>query len=768
MRGKSVRLISLALALLLSTGFVACRVVTPPPAQSSGPSQNVSETRAATSPGRTPGRSPASGSSPEATVSSAGPPASLSGTGTVVAARYANLSFGTGGKVTALEVKEGDHVTKGMVLGKLETTSLEVALVQAKVSLNQAKMAQTQALINLISAQITLDKTRVVSDVNDEITDLQWAIKIAENEMLMNPAYWTKRKASAQDSLAEKKERLSALLGHSTNASAVNYISKQYSSSVIEDVRMKALQVEYGQLTSDKALGSIDQAVKNLALAQQQLEQATITAPFDGLVFTVNYKAGDVVPAPSQAQPPVIYIIDPVIMELVIGINELDVSKVKTGQPAIISIDAFPGAKINGNVTAISNVPTVQGGMVNFNVKITFSVPPNIEVRAGMNGTAQVIEAEAVTTPGSGTATQSHNTSTSTPSAQSSGSTSQVSTTLAASPTAGTVPGVQNPSVSGTGTMSATTYANLIFGTGGKLKDVQVKEGDRVTAGMVLARLDTISLESSLAQAKATFDQAELGLTQANVSLKTAQFNLDKSKAASNIKRQIVDLQWNIKVAEMGMGLPENSSGTGSPAFTVFQDNITAKKKELTDLLAQPEYSGLLGFDMVGEKYDTLTTADLKNKELQVEYYQRALDKAQDTFDLAGKSLSLAQQQMDEATIAAPFSGVVATINYKPGDIVPSPSQTQRAVIYLINLSTMELEIVINELDVPSVKIGQPASISVDAFPGIKLDGKVAAISMVPTIQGGIVDYSVTITFSVPPNVPIRVGMNATAQITVK
>lgn len=86
----------------------------------------------------------------------------------------------------------------------------------------------------------------------------------------------------------------------------------------------------------------------------------------------------------------------------------------------------------------------------------------------------------------------------------------------------------------------------------------------------------------------------------------------------------------------------------------------------------------------------------------------------------------------------------------------------------MVDLTTLQLDIGVNELDIPKVKLGQKASVLLDAFPDVKLDGKVTAILPLPTVQGGIVDYTVTVTFSVPSTTNVMIGMHATASITVE
>ncbi|MBP1707482.1 MAG: efflux transporter, family, subunit, partial [Chloroflexi bacterium] len=102
--------------------------------------------------------------------------------------------FVTGGKIVKLNVKEGDKVDKGAVLAQFETDNLELILSQAKVAQAQAQTALiqtqviqtqaqssiTQAETGLAAAQFNLDRTKAVSDIKDEITEIQWKIQIAE------------------------------------------------------------------------------------------------------------------------------------------------------------------------------------------------------------------------------------------------------------------------------------------------------------------------------------------------------------------------------------------------------------------------------------------------------------------------------------------------------------------------------------------------------------------------------------------------------------
>lgn len=326
--------------------------------------------------------------------------------------------------------------------------------------------------------------------------------------------------------------------------------------------------------------------------------------------------------------------------------------------------------------------------------------------------------------------------------------------------------------VKGSGSIGISIDANLNFDTGGKIGKLYVKKGDQVTKGKLLATLDTTSLEIALAQAKVNLGQAILSKTSSASALETAKFNLDKTQAVAQIKDVITNLQWKIKIAQMNAEAAAVSSGDYSVTYWAqimvgYQQDLAAETRVLSDMLSQAVYTGTVTYDITGQKYDRLTQEDVRMKQLQVEAAQQTLDRAQDVIDQAQKNLALAQKQLDNAKISAPFDGLVATLNVKEGDIVATPSPSQKPIIYLIDPTSMQIIVAINELDIPQVKVGQKAIVKIDAFPNAKLDGKVTDISALPDLQGGVVNYGTTVSFSVPPGMDIRAGMNATAEITV-
>jgi len=224
----------------------------------------------------------------------------VSGSGNIGVSNEIDLSFGVGGKVDEIYVSEGDRVTEGEVLARLNTSALELALLQSRAT-------REQAAYNL-----------------NQLKDVQHA---------------------------------------------------------------SSDRVEVAELT-------LEAAEKAVAEARKQLQEATITAPFDGLVAEVYVEEGDILAPPTVASRPVIHLIDPAGMELTVEVDEIDIASVEPGQKVAIELDALPELQLEGEVVSISSLPEAEAAVVAYEVKIAFDVPPDAGLKVGMSADADIVIAE--------------------------------------------------------------------------------------------------------------------------------------------------------------------------------------------------------------------------------------------------------------------------------------------------------------------------------------------------------------------------------------
>ncbi len=323
--------------------------------------------------------------------------------------------------------------------------------------------------------------------------------------------------------------------------------------------------------------------------------------------------------------------------------------------------------------------------------------------------------------------------------------------------------------VSGSGNIKVAEEVNLAFGTGGKVARIYVEEGDRVTRGEILAELDTDDLELAVTQAEVAVTQAAVGIaqaevtvTQAEIGLKTAELELENARDLY-IEADVVTARQVVTAAEKNLDYTKDKLEIAITSYDkIFwahqveaaEDRLRAAEVNLANLLSTPDP------DEVAIKRIQVTSA---NQSLALS--QQSLTLSQQSLTLSRQSLEQARKQLDEATITATFDGVVASVDAKEGDIIPPASLGTRQIVHLIDLTTLELTVQVDEIDVIGVKPGQKANIEVDALSPRLIEGQVKSISPLPKQESGVTVYDVTISFSVPEDTGLRVGMSATADI---
>ncbi len=318
------------------------------------------------------------------------------------------------------------------------------------------------------------------------------------------------------------------------------------------------------------------------------------------------------------------------------------------------------------------------------------------------------------------------------------------------------------------------------------------------------AELTVAAREQSVKAAKLAVATGELAVTAAEIDLEMArnnyyqltapypfttfQFALPDSLEAVRIARQkIKEAQEELRKASKG---EPYSLSEVTNRLNAAQDSLSAAENKLAFGLGegkQPTHIAYWTLRAAQLQVDKAQVAlnkaqnDLENLKNNVAVAENNLENAKNNLEIAKTNLennkinlaraenelAIAKDQLEEATITAPFAGVVARVGAKEGDMVPSPTMAPQTIIHLVDPSTMELVVELDEIDIPQVRLNQKARITLDALPDTEFDGKVTAIYPVPTEVGGVVLYKVKISLDVPPNSGIRVGMSASADIII-
>jgi HlyD family secretion protein len=108
-----------------------------------------------------------------------------------------------------------------------------------------------------------------------------------------------------------------------------------------------------------------------------------------------------------------------------------------------------------------------------------------------------------------------------------------------------------------------------------------------------------------------------------------------------------------------------------------------------------------------------------------------ACDAARANTDVSRARLDVARASLERTRLSAPFAGIVAEINGEVGEFVtPSPVGIPTPpAIDLVDINCLYASAPIDEVDAPGIRVGMPAKISLDAFPGTPFDGRVRRVA---------------------------------------
>lgn len=206
--------------------------------------------------------------------------------------------------------------------------------------------------------------------------------------------------AQAESSLSDDQAQLNALTDGATDAeiasarasvaSAQASLDKLREPATAAEITVAEASVEQAQinldsLTTPGSATTIASAEANLAQAQialeqarQDLEDATLVAPFAGVVSEVGVSVGD-----SAGTATTITVIDPSTMYVDLSLSESDVANVAAGQAVTLSFDALPDISIEGVVDRVAPTATVSSNVATYPVRISFK-PGDAAIKIGM------------------------------------------------------------------------------------------------------------------------------------------------------------------------------------------------------------------------------------------------------------------------------------------------------------------------------------------------------------------------------------------------
>ena len=329
--------------------------------------------------------------------------------------------------------------------------------------------------------------------------------------------------------------------------------------------------------------------------------------------------------------------------------------------------------------------------------------------------------------------------------------------------------------ITATGIVIPAQWAALSPRIPGAVDEVLVKEGERVTAGQVLVRLDgQAAAQAKLSAAQQAYDAVLRNEDSERACLWLAYMDAQKVREAAQKK-------WNdINVDEIEDRIEDRQKDVEdrladlTKAQAKFEKYKSLEKTDPKYRNAKSELdSAQTDYDEAVKRLEATTRerdeprANLDAAlaaEAEAKYqYERTLDGPHaDQLTLAKAQLDAAQETFDAYVVAAPFDGVVCNLNARVGEwVMPGVPILQLGDLGNLRVETTDL----SEIDAARVHSDDVVSVTFDALPDVVVKGKILWVANKSAAGSGVNYTAVVVLDSIPAG--LRWGMTAFADIEV-
>jgi membrane fusion protein YbhG len=283
--------------------------------------------------------------------------------------------------------------------------------------------------------------------------------------------------------------------------------------------------------------------------------------------------------------------------------------------------------------------------------------------------------------------------------------------------------------------------------TAGRLREIQVREGDHVESGQVIARLDDDQVRAREQQAEATVRQATARARVAQHQIEVLNEQLEQSRLGVDQSR--TDAEGKVHEAEARLAAAEAQLAQAEASYAqakwdrqasarLFQRELIAEQDAKRAEMNEDVQAAVVAASrrQVDAARGSLTAAkaNLVNPAIrtsQVAAVRGQILQAEADLGAAQADAERARAQLDEARanrkdldVIAPFAGTVATRTAEPGEVVAAGTP----IVTLVNLAEVYLRAFVTEGQIGNVRVGQPARVYLDSAPAKPIDAVVSRV----------------------------------------
>ena len=314
-------------------------------------------------------------------------------------------------------------------------------------------------------------------------------------------------------------------------------------------------------------------------------------------------------------------------------------------------------------------------------------------------------------------------------------------------------------SADGTGNLLPSTEKTVAFLTTGTVTEVKVKIGDKVKAGDVLAKMNTVDLDAAIREATYTLEQARLALQKAQRKAKEGTDLTIAAQSLENARLGIVSAQGNYsstQLTDITVELQKAKfwndywQGELGDAWLALQQNPNSDNRQIhyEDMGSRAAQANANYLRLQQEADNNKVAAQRSLVSARQSYlsalssyndmkYSDPVKEAELTVLQAETKLTQAQANLENATLVAPITGTVTAVTIKAGTgIGSSDTSDSKGSIIISDLDTPEVHFYVEESDLDKVAVGNPVSMTFVALGDRAFTGKIVRVSPTLVTEG--------------------------------
>jgi HlyD family secretion protein len=312
--------------------------------------------------------------------------AAVSASGNLNAVITVQVGSQVSGQIKELRVDFNSPVRKDQVIARIDPETFEAKVNQARADVDSAKAAALNQEAQVERARADLENARAAhAESRAQSAKAQVAVVDTKRDFDRKTELFRK-------DLVAKSDLDSSQAAHDSAAAQLDSAHAHEESLKAQIGSAQAqLRVAQAQLQSARAQVTLKQAA--LKQAQVDLDHTTILAPVDGVVVSRQVDVGQTVAASLQA--PTLFTIaqDLTKMQVETSVDEADIGRIRDGDRATFTVDAFPGETFVGVVTQMRKAAQVQQNVVTYTVVIGVENPGG-RLLPGMTANVKLVVAE--------------------------------------------------------------------------------------------------------------------------------------------------------------------------------------------------------------------------------------------------------------------------------------------------------------------------------------------------------------------------------------